>query len=153
MIEYFHGVKTGLGSPRSIKGLPYLDYKLRSVYVDFLNDYAFFWSSGRGSVFPFHDFMSELILYRLGSDNCKYIRGKNTEAYVDIIYYPSNSYIEVETGFKKSLDRLLYRLRKYSNWFYIVVPNQNVKRRYLADVPRFHGRIYSLKEFYALNSY
>ena len=42
MIEYFPGVKTGLGSPRSVQGLPYLDYKLRSVYVDFLNDYAFF---------------------------------------------------------------------------------------------------------------
>jgi hypothetical protein len=149
MINYFPGCLVGLGDPSSLSPSPFIPMKFHYAWVDYLNDYVFWWGSG----LAFHDFLSEIVLNRLGKENCIYIRGRSPKnlAFVDIVYH--DRYIEIETGSKHSLNALIKRLRGSHNWIYVIVPNASVKAYYRVNMPRFHGRIYNLKEFMSLSEY
>ena len=142
-VEFFKGVRLSLGSPSDFEGFYSSGSKLKFVYVDLLDEYAFFWSSG--SDMPFHNYMTDLILEIVSP--CGFpllaVRGDN-ERVPDIWL---NDYIfEVETGLKHSLGALNSRLRKSRKFCYVVVPNSSVKRRYKGSLPSFRGRLLTLKE-------
>ncbi len=153
MIEYFQGVKTGLGDPKELQG--YYTYrsgerktlKLKSVYLDNIGEYAFFWSSR--SDMPLHDFMVEMVSKKLKPYGSPWIARKHEEIMdrkvPDLIL--NNAYFEVETGLNHSRDQLKARLKKFPNFTYVIVPNSQQKARYKASLPAFHGRLWTLKEF------
>jgi hypothetical protein len=149
LINYFPGCLVGLGDPASLTPSPFIPLRLKHAWVDYLNDYVFWWGGGMA----FHDFLSEIVLNRLGRENCIYIRGRSPSniAFVDIVYH--DRYIEIETGLKHSYNALIKRLRASHNWVYVIVPNASVKSDYRVSLPRFHGRLYTLKEFMSLSSY
>lgn len=148
MITYFEGVRLS-PEPLEFIRVPGIPYVLKSSFVDLYNEYAYWWADSR--FFPFHDFLSEIILNRLGPKNCKYYRGYDSKISVDIVYH--NRFIEVETGLKHSFSRLNMRLKRYRNYFYVVVPNTSVKVRYRRGLRAFHGRLLTIKEFVNLTEY
>lgn len=127
MIGYFPGVRVGLGSPEKFYGLHTSRFHLKSVYVDCLGDYAFFWS--RSGDYRFHDFLSGTIfrhLKRFGTPTV-YRWGDNLP--VPDFVFGGNSF-EVETGLKHSRNELINRFATNSGKTYIIVPNSSVQARY-----------------------
>lgn len=124
--------------------------KLKWVYMDLFDKYAFFWSNGM--YMPFHDWLRDLVIDSLGRGNCiyKYSGVRLTTPTPDIIFH--DSYIEIETGLKKSYSDLKRRLYRSKPFVYVLVPNKDIKKRYFVHLKQFHGRIYTFKEFFTLNN-
>jgi hypothetical protein len=145
LIGYFPGVRF-LGDPADYEGLYSFGYRLKAVFLDSENKYAFFWSSGIVGDFPLHNYMTEFILSRLGGSSGAILAPRGSAVLVADIY--KFGYVfEVETGLKRDLSALVRRLRTYREFCYVVVPNLRLKARYRASLPSFHGRINSLLEF------
>jgi hypothetical protein len=146
-IGYFSGVRVGLGDPEEFWGITSVGYRLKSVYLDVFDDYAFFWSSG--SNMPLHNYMVDFILSRVGLCGLPWTARKGARLddrrVPDVII--NGYFFEVETGLKHSLKALNTRLKKYRNFCYVVVPNSLVKARYRRVLTTFHGRLLTMKEF------
>ena len=144
LVGYFKGVRLGLGDPRDVAGeRGYDGSRLRVMYLDVLDEYAFFFSKKRDMVF--HNYMMELIISWFGLvPNLKIYSSGDNPPVPD--FEINHVFFEVESGLKHDLKPLISRLRKYPNFFYVVVPNASVKARYRAELPVFHGRLLTLKE-------
>ena len=144
LVGYFRGVRLGLGDPEDIEGeRGYDGSKIRAVFLDVFNDYAFFYAKKRDMVF--HNYLMELIISWFGVvPNLKiYSSGDN----LPVPDFRINRVLfEVESGLKNDLKPLIRRLQKYPNFFFVVVPNVSVKARYRAELPVFRGRLLTLKE-------
>lgn len=129
---------------------PFNASKLKMVYMDLYDQYALFWSNGY--YLPFHDWLVSLVSQKLNF-NCisKFSRSQLHSPMPDLIF--KDRYIEVETGLKHSYASLKFRLYHTQYFTYVLVPNMDIKRRYVSHLKQFHGRVYSFKQFFSLNSY
>ena len=151
MIEVFDGVRSSRDCPDEFIGSSSGDGRVfRSVFCDHIGQYVSFWSSR--NYFPFHNYMVEFILSVLPPSSSVWVaerldtlEGSTSRAVPDLVYL--DVFFEAETGLKRSLKPLIRRLKKYRKFFYIVVPNNDVKRRYSKALPVFHGRLLTMKEF------
>lgn len=146
-INYFEGVELydidKYDLPKYY-GMYFMGRKLKFVYIDLFNQYAFFWSNGL--YMNLHDYLCELAIKKL-KFSYKYNRGFSKPT-PDIEFLDRQ--IEVETGLKHGYDGLKKRLYRNPFFVYVVVPNLQVKKRYKNYLKQFHGRVYSLREFYNL---
>jgi hypothetical protein len=146
-IGYFPGVRVGLGDPGDYRGISTVGYRLKWVYVDYLDDYVYFWSAS--SDMPFHNYMTDFILSRVSLCGVPWTARRGARLgdrrVPDIMI--NGYFFEVETGLKRSLKALNGRLRKFRNFCYVIVPNSSVKARYKRVLVTFHGRLLTMKEF------
>lgn len=150
MIEVFNGVRSSVDCPDDFIGSSSGDGRVfKSVYCDSIDRYVSFWSSKEAM--PFHIYMVDFILSVLPpssslwvADRLDTIDGSSSRSVPDLIW--NNIFFEAETGLKRSVKPLIRRFKKYRKFFYVVVPNSDVKRRYSKVLPVFHGRLLTMKE-------
>lgn len=146
-MEYFPGVRLNLGDPFKLRNFRFANMVSHSIYIDLLDSWAFFFSSTGSLVF--HDFMTDLVLSFLNS--CGSVVAQNNSANFrggsqpDLIV--NGFFLEIETSLKKSFKPLISRLKRYKSFTYVIVPNSDIKSKYLNHLPVFHGRVYTLLEF------
>ncbi len=146
--EFFEGVGLGLGDSRDFQGIYYHEYKLKFVYIDYLDTYAFFFS--RKGDRPLHDFLVDLVIESFRGVYRRSPRDSDLPL-PDLVYAGCN--YEIETGLKHDLGSLVKRLRSSDLFSYVLVPNSEIKKRYKYQFHErklysFHGRLYTLKEYF-----
>lgn len=143
MIPYFDGVRFGIEDYESRgEGV----FAFQRTFIDLVGSYAYYWSS-KGSLSPLHEWMLDQVVSMVppASDFERFGWGTGLRV-PDLI--AGGIYYEVESGLKKTYSDLVARLHAWDGHFtYVIVPNPGVKRRYLADLPRFRGRLLTLLEF------
>lgn len=147
MIPYFQGVRVGLGDPVDFYGYTQGDYKLKWMYVDLVNDYVFFYSKKKDMTF--HNYLCQFILDWTFDWGIPIVYPDGKKLNVPDITI-KGVHFEVESGLKHSLKPLIRRLQKYSEFTYVVVPNDAVKQRYRGvfrvNLKSFHGRLMTIGE-------
>ena len=135
--------------------------RLNSVYFDNLGQKLYYWTSSKFyPLTPLHQYMVNSIsnFFWSRSISCKVVNpflnfSRSLLDHSDlVVYLPSLCLVQCETSFKHDYSDLRSRLRLYSksNLFtYVVVPNLDIKKYYKSNLPKFHGRLYSIKEFFA----
>jgi len=142
----FWGFDVKIGNYPDFKEEYFMTYKSRRVYLDYCNNYAYFWANKFSR--NFHSFLLELIFNKLHPD-CFYCpAGKHSLLPVSYLTYKDKYYILVETGLRRDFQFLIKTLT-YSDFFIVVVPNIEIKNKYKRYIPDFH-RLYTLKEFFNL---
>ena len=152
---------------KDLSGYRYGSSHLNSLYFDNLDQKLYYWTSSKHyPLTPLHQYMvysisdffeSRFIRCRVinpfASVSRSYSRSVSLINRSDLlVYLPSPFLVECETSFKHDYSDLRSRLRLYSksNLFtYVVVPNLDLKKYYKSNLPKFHGRLYSIKEFFA----
>ena len=136
--------------------------RLNSVYFDNLGQKLYYWTSKYYPLSPIHQYMvgsisnffwSRSIPCKIVNPFASFSRSISLLDRADLlVHLPSPCLVECETSFKHDYSDLRSRLRLYSksNLFtYVVVPNLDLKKYYKSNLPKFHGRLYSIKEFFA----
>ncbi len=147
MTEFFRGLRFLRACPEDAGFYSALyGMSLRSVFVDAVGSYATWWSSSALSDHLLHEWMVDrLALYLVGEHPFVYPPNPSGRSVPDLSV--RGFVIEVETGLKSSFVAMERRLRRFSAFVYVVVPNPEVAFRYRRRLGRFHGRVQTVKEF------
>jgi len=136
--------------------------RLNSVYFDNLGQKLYYWTSKYYPLSPIHQYMvdsisnfflSRSIKTRVVNPFARFTSSFSLFDHADLVVnFPSPFLVESETGLKHEYTSLIPRLRLYSKanvFCYVVFPNSDIKKKYKPHLPKFHGRLYSMKEFFA----
>lgn len=131
---------------------------VHKVFVDGLNKYVRFPEDPRMS--EFHKFLTQYAVEIILRNKTflKHSRKVSITAVQDIqqdkAYYDVYTdffYCEIETGLKHSYDDLKERLKKADKHVFVILPNQDIKGRYLKALTvgkrTFHLKICTVDEF------
>ena len=144
MADFFYGVRFSSDKERSVSiDVEGKRYKLRSVYCDYVFLYVNCWV-GQGQLSPLHEWMVDQVIDFLPPlvPFIRYSRSDNI-AVPDLLC--GNISYEIETGFKHEIDPLIRRVASAPGFVYVVVPNIEVKKKYVKLLYQFHGRIFTLR--------